>query len=452
MLTTFFSRPLYVYTTATLLRLTLLLYGLLQDTYSPVKYTDVDYLVFTDAARFLSAGRSPYARETYRYTPLLAWALWPTAWSARGWFEFGKVLFAAADLLTGWFIVRVLVEGPRRMEAARAMRFASLWLLNPMVAGISTRGSSEGLLAVVVVAMVWAVGRGRVGLAGSLLGLGVHFKIYPFVYAVSIFWSLDGDGVRGGVGGERGGVASEVVRERVGFLNAQRLKLALSSFVTFMGLNVLMYSLYGDAFLEHSYAYHLTRIDHRHNFSVYNTVLHLSSSSVGPASLGVESLAFVPQLFLAAFAIPLALAKKDLASTMLAQTFAFVTFNKVCTSQYFLWYMVFLPFYLPDSSLLERPRLGLAALALWVLGQPMPQYPAFRDLAMADKVQALWLQQGYQLEFLGNSTFVPGLWLASMAFFLINIWILGIIVSDTGSKPAQPDVPSLAGSAEKKAM
>ena len=47
----------------------------------------------------------------------------------------------------------------------------------------------------------------------------------------------------------------------------------------------------------------------------------------------LEKLAFLPQLLLSAIFIPVALAKKDLASTMLAQTFAFVTFNKVCTSQ-----------------------------------------------------------------------------------------------------------------------
>lgn len=55
---------------------------------------------------------------------------------------------------------------------------------------------------------------------------------------------------------------------------------------------------------------------------------------MGPSSdFAVESLAFIPQLLLSVVAIPLALAKKDLASAMMAQTFAFVTFNKVCTSQ-----------------------------------------------------------------------------------------------------------------------
>jgi phosphatidylinositol glycan class M len=79
--------------------------------------------------------------------------------------------------------------------------------------------------------------------------------------------------------------------------------------------------------------------------------------------------------------------------------------------------MVFLPFYLPYSSLLQRPWLGLTALVLWVLGQ------------------ALWLQQGFQLEFLGKSTFFPGLWVASIFFFGVNCWILGVIVKDVGIGP-----------------
>jgi hypothetical protein len=46
--------------------------------------------------------------------------------------------------------------------------------------------------------------------------------------------------------------------------------------------------------------------------------------------------------------------------------------------------------------------------------------------------QALWLHQGFALEFLGKSTFVPGLWVSSLLFFLTNVWILGIIVKDVG--------------------
>lgn len=90
---------------------------------------------------------------------------------------------------------------------------------------------------------------------------------------------------------------------------------------------------YGFPFVQHSYLHHLTRIDHRHNFSPYNTLLYLNASPASTGSTRIESLAFLPQLLLSAVAIPLVLAKKDLPSTMLAQTFAFVTFNKVCTSQ-----------------------------------------------------------------------------------------------------------------------
>jgi GPI mannosyltransferase 1 subunit M len=171
---------------------------------------------------------------------------------------------------------------------------------------------------------------------------------------------------------------------------------------------------YGYPFLQHTYLHHVTRIDHRHNFSPYNTLLYLSSSpsSNTSGSLNLESLAFLPQLLLSTLLIPLFLAKRSLPGTMLAQTFAFVTFNKVCTSQYFLWYLVFLPLYLPYSSFTRSPRNGLLALGTWIA------------------TQALWLAQGYQLEFLGKSTFVPGLWLAELAFFLVDCGILGVIVED----------------------
>ncbi|GFF44276.1 GPI mannosyltransferase 1 [Aspergillus udagawae] len=414
-MTSFFSSPTKVIGASIALRAVLLVYGAWQDAHSPIKYTDIDYLVFTDAARYVSRGASPYARDTYRYTPLLAWLLLPTAWDIPGFFSFGKALFALADVVAGWLIARVLVSA-YGMSQPRALKYASVWLLNPMVANISTRGSSEGLLGVLVVGLLWAVLSRRVTLAGVILGLGVHFKIYPFIYGPAVLWWLDAE--RDGSPSATATAAREKERNQditskaINFLTPARIHLTLVALATFSALNVSMYILYGLPFAHHTYLHHLTRIDHRHNFSPYSTLLYLSAA--GGARTAFESLAFIPQLLLAVVVIPLALGKKSLAGTMLAQTFAFVTFNKVCTSQYFLWYLVFLPFYLPSSSLMKKPRKGVLVGLLWVVAQ------------------ALWLQQGYNLEFLGLSSFVPGLFLASLFFFVVNVWILGIIVEDVG--------------------
>lgn len=377
------SRPLPLFTTATLLRAVMLVYGLWQDANSPVKYTDIDYLVFTDAARFTFAApsavaASPYTRETYRYTPLLAWMLWPTAvLPGTFWFSFGKILFALADLAAGHLIVLVL-RRHMGMSLDRACRFASIWLLNPMVATISTRGSSEGLLGVMVMALLYAVLERRVVLAGLLLGFSVHFKIYPFIYAPAIVWWMDADRMKSGVSTSRRttrvtsqqqpGAATtttttttittttiispqSTVQAIKAFITLDRVQLTVVSLATFTLLNVAMYALYGMPFVEHTFLHHVTRIDHRHNFSPYNVLLYLSSAAANTASKaaaqldvaieatagsvgrGVESVAFLPQLLLSTVLIPLVGAKKNLPATMLAQTFAFVTFNKVCTSQ-----------------------------------------------------------------------------------------------------------------------
>lgn len=406
---TIFSSPAVIFTLAFILRTVLLIWGIYQDANSPIKYTDIDYLVFTDASRYLSRGQSPYERATYRYTPLLAWLLYPTTWAGL-WFHFGKALFATSDIVAGWMIFVLLRQ--RGLSRERSLKYSSIWLLNPMVATISTRGSSEGLLCVLAMALLWAFETDQIAAAGVLLGAAVHFKIYPFIYGASMLWALPST---------RPWTSNTALIHRiVDFFTDKRLTLIFNSLATFMALNASMYLVYGNDFLKHTFIHHLTRIDHRHNFSPYNTLLYLksipsslsnSSTSSSSSSISFERLAFLPQLTLSALLLPL-LAGKDLPSTMLAQTLAFVTFNKVCTSQYFLWYLIFLPLYLPGSSLMRSSRLGLGVLAAWIVGQ------------------ALWLQQGYQLEFLGKSTFVPGLWGASLVFFGVNCWILGIVVSD----------------------
>ncbi|KAL2427285.1 GPI mannosyltransferase 1 [Exophiala dermatitidis] len=429
LLASLFSSRTSVFTAALLLRAILLVYGVYQDSVSAIKYTDIDHYVFTDAARAVARHSSPYDRATYRYTPLLSWILLPTSWGGH-WFHSGKVLFALSDLIAGWLILMVLKR--QGLEETNALKYASVWLLNPMVANISTRGSSEGFLCVLVMALLSAFETRQIALSGILLGLCVHFKIYPFIYGASMLWALEPPKTTTTPDSS----SNNTIQKLATFLNKDRILLTSTSLLTFTALNVLMYNMYGPPFLQHTFLHHLTRIDHRHNFSPYNTLLYLSSaqragaivtttgsagsSSTAAAAFSFESLAFVPQLLLSACLIPLAMAKRDLPATMLAQTLAFVTFNKVCTSQYFLWYLIFLPLYMPASSLTQKPALGLTALLLWVLGQ------------------AAWLQQAYQLEFLGRSTFVPGLFAAGLAFFAINCWVLGLVAQDVvGNKPAE---------------
>ena len=444
---------------AALFRLIFLLYGLYQDAHSPFKYTDVDYLVFTDAARFVSRGRSPYARDTYRYTPLLAWLLLPTAWTtapggAALWFSFGKVVFAAADILAGWLLVLILrappaapsdplsvsssiVVQPSQAKYAglsyeAALQYASIWLLNPMVATISTRGSAEGLLGALVLATLWALLRRRIALAGLLLGFAVHFKIYPFIYAPTFLLYLQTSHQ----------LPSWRTEPRVfasAWLNRDRMALSVAALASFMACNVVAFAAYGNDFLQHAYWYHLTRSDHRHNFSPYHTLLYASSAAAASPNAPkatmlsrLPTLAFIPQLLLSAVLLPLSLVPSlsrhgptcldaSLPSAMLAQTLAFVALNKVCTSQYFLWYLCLLPLHLAIRSPPARRA-----------NEPVHK---FRDLALVVAwvgAQVVWLWEGYRLEFEGVSTFVPGLWGAGLAFYMVNMGLLGVVIEDVG--------------------
>ncbi|KAF9580744.1 pentamidine resistance factor [Lunasporangiospora selenospora] len=413
----------------------LLLYGHWQDTHLVVKYTDIDYVVFTDASRYLTQGFSPYARATYRYTPLLAHLLVPNIYFHE---SFGKWIFTGANLLIGVLIQRILRL--RGMSESRAVKYTAIWLLNPMVANISTRGNAESVIGAMVLGSFYLVMRKRLFWAAFLFGLSVHFKTYPIIYSIALLVLMDdsffaqGQSRDGASNKEdkrqesrsedrsakkQGHPVVRIVKDLISFFTWRRVQFGLMSGGWFIAITGLMYCLYGFEFLFETYLYHVTRKDHRHNFSFWFYNIYLTFTSPTGTLVGV--LTFVPQL-----ALVLAIGccfGKDIFLSAFLQTFAFVAWNKVCTAQYFMWYIVFLPLLIP--TLADNPR-----MSLWSQGRNM--------LIGWVATQGLWLSQAYNLEFLGMNTFWR-LFLASGLMFATNVWILVELITGAKYEPIFDD-------------
>ena len=386
------------------LRLVLILWSAHQDANFDVKYTDVDYIVYTDAARHVVNGGSPYARATYRYPPVLAILLTPNVLIHE---VYGKVLFSALDIVVGGLILKI---GLLRGYNGREIKYALwTWLFNPFTCTISTRGSCESLTGVLMLLVVHSLLVGDIAKGAIAYGAVVHFRLYPIIHSLMFVAYLS----------KRDIVGNRSLFQNFKFLSwvtVQNVKFGVLSALAFFGLSWVSFATYGMEYLDESILYHVRRTDHRHNFApaFYGVYLdaHLQHEAVLSQSRVKQVSDLLASSALATLSVVLVLGfllSRDMPFALFAQTLAFVTFNKVCTAQYFVWWFMLLPLILPSLMRSYRKKHLIFSFSLWIIAQ------------------LHWLVWAYSLEFKGMQVY-RSLWTASLAFFGANIWFLVNII------------------------
>lgn len=399
------------------LRLGLVAYSVIHDSVFELKYTDIDYKVFTDGATGLLKGvgsrphfahingtlirtgsepmLGPYEATTYRYSPLIALLVVPSLYTIE---SFGKVIFSCMDIACAPLQFRLLtkVGTPSRYAT---LSVALLWIYNPLPLIVSTRGSSDSLMSLLVLAVLWEVSHRRSLSAGLIFGIAVHLKLYPIIYAPSLFLYL--------VSARQPRKSTLILDKLVP--NWDAIKFITATVLSFSLLTGGSFLAYGNIYLQEAWIYHLTRRDTAHNFSPYFYLYRIFDKYkiTHPAS---NFLSFAPQAISLAGLIalyglrPLRPHPVRLYGCMFFCTLAFVSLNKVCTSQYFLWYLTLLPLVAPyiSISLLE----SLCLLASWLAGQ------------------AVWLAWAYMYEYVGRKSALGPVAASSVLFMCINICLL----------------------------
>uniref|UniRef100_A0A1B6DAR5 GPI alpha-1,4-mannosyltransferase I, catalytic subunit n=1 Tax=Clastoptera arizonana TaxID=38151 RepID=A0A1B6DAR5_9HEMI len=376
-------------------RLMFIVYGEIQDNISVVQYTDIDYKVFTDAARYISEGNSPYNRHTYRYSPLLAILLVPNILIHVCW---GKVFFSILDILVGCLIYNLLLMD--KIKKPLAVRCTLFWLYNPLVIVISTRGNADSVSSVLVLLTLILIKKEHYILSGFMHGLAIHFRIYPIVFSLSMYLSIESPKIK---------LKTNKLHKidtilQIIYPNCRRVKLALSCVITLLFLSLLFLKIYDFKFLEESFLFHLKRTDIKHNFSVYFYMQYLFINH--PPSW-INIVINFPLIILLTTVSFVYGTQKHLPFCELCLAVILVMYNSVLTCQYFLWFISLLPLSLPYLKFSKQQTLIL--LSLWLIAQ------------------VAWLLPAYLLEFRGRDTFLY-VWLQSVAFFCANIAILSRLI------------------------
>ncbi|CAG9808102.1 unnamed protein product [Chironomus riparius] len=438
-----------------IIRLVLIIYGEIQDKISEVPFTDIDYKVVNDGSWHIYNGKSPFNRNTYRYTPLLAIFLLPNIYIHRC---FGKILFSLFDLMIAviikWIImdeyhtlvvnqtasvednkakiekkyfgsakskVRLLntkkdlrlIGLSDRTKFERMANFAAnFWLYNPLTMVIATRGNGDALSSCLVLLSVYYLlkvnenvsdkeNEKHIVLSGIFHALAIHFRLYPLFFSLAYYMYLSNNN-----------------RQITNFHslincflkpNRKQIILILTVLKVLIFLTGIFYLLYNYKFLYESIIYHFIRKDTRHNFSLYFYLQYLNSGS--QINILEKILTFTPQLVLILLiSFRFSRTRQTFQFCLFLIAFIMVMYNPVITSQYFVWFLSLFPLTINNFRNMTTKQMIILPV-LWFAGQ------------------GLWLLCGYFLEFKGFNSF-DFIWVASAIFFIINVVILQTLIEN----------------------
>ncbi|KAA6404281.1 MAG: putative GPI mannosyltransferase 1 [Streblomastix strix] len=438
------------------IRLALIVYGLWHDSKMELKYTDIDYTVLTEGSKYAVEGQSPFYRSTYRYSPIYSYLMIPNVLFN---IAFGKIVFCALDLACGWFIYLILKEDPLklRLNSNEILLNTSLWLFNPIVINVSTRGSSESIVTFFALATLYYFLKRKVTISAIFFGLAVHVKIYPILFSLPFVLRLDNNWVesykqlgsknrnkninrRSTSRDEKSDISEDAEKtdrnnddqivKDVGTVVDKskqfvvklikalkyRIQFTIISFSTFVVITAFFYFKYGFQCIFEQFLYHVTRTDVRHNFSLFWLFLYLKESSAASSVSKFFSIAFfLPQIILWV-ALSLKLFRK-LPLCLFSIVLSFVMFNKVSTVQYFVWYFSLLPLALPFAPL-AKSKVTPILFAVW------------------QAVQFWWVRISYLIELKGYSEFFT-MFINCVVFFTCHALILLLFIVEPGVSERQ---------------
>ena len=393
-----------------------------------VLYTDIDYHVFSDGAKHVAKLESPYERETYRYTPLLAILMIP---NVKIWYPIGKFVLSTIDVGVGYLIEKLLKKQQKQKDETfndiikgendeAFYNYASLfYLYNPLTIVICTRGSADCIITFLVLLSLIYLEKRKYYLSAIIYGFAVHFKIYPIIYAPSIFlYLLYKEYVRN----NKKELAPIPFCQRFCFKVISTIKMVfkysltkvalsfvlISSSVFFVFLGVF-YKLIGYKFLYEYLLYHLIRKDHRHNYSIFYYTIYLTYDNDFSKYLSLVT--FLPQMILI-LTVTIFL-YKDINLCLIILTMIFVHFNKVITAQYFIWYLSLIPLIVHRNLLFNVKKWkALIMFIIWMF------------------FELIWNSYSHLLEYEGKNYFIT-MWIVNVFFFLIScIFVFQLLVNN----------------------